>query len=67
MLRKRSGLHSRIVELKSLLSYMAKNGEKLVVNLKVNCYLTLDREPKQIRERYMNFLRPNLSESRWSI
>lgn len=27
----------------------------------------LDRNPKQIRERYTNFLRPNLKNDDWSV
>lgn len=27
----------------------------------------LDRSSKQVRERYINFLRPNLSSKRWTI
>jgi hypothetical protein len=29
-------------------------------------YIYLDRTGKQIRERYLNYLRPNLSLKKWS-
>lgn len=29
-------------------------------------FVNADRTPKQIRERYLNYLRPNLSQERWT-
>ena len=33
----------------------------------INIFYGLGRTPKQVRERYVNFLRPNLNNERWSI
>ena len=37
------------------------------LSLSSKLYFIVDRSSKQVRERYINFLRPNLSSERWTI
>ena len=38
-----------------------------ILTSKLLIYRYLGRTPKQIRERYVNFLRPKLKKSKWTI
>lgn len=46
---------------------MGKTGKRLVRASKVHLFLSLERTHKQIKEHYVNYLRPEIKRDDWTL